>query len=164
MTEPVADRPDMPEGYLGHPPLPWSWAEQQLLTARNYWITTIGPKSRPHVRPVWGVWLDDSLLFSTGARHGTHISRDPRVTVNLEDADECLILEGTAEAVADETVRRAFADAHETKYDWPLTLDFLRLVYVVHPSVAFGWLAYDIAPEATLFQSTATRWRFTASP
>jgi hypothetical protein len=24
------------------------------------------------------------------------IARDPRVTVNLEDADECLILEGTA--------------------------------------------------------------------
>ena len=63
VSEPVADRPDMPEGYLGAAPLPWSWAEEQLTDARNYWITTIGPTGRPHVRPVWGVWLDDTVQF-----------------------------------------------------------------------------------------------------
>jgi hypothetical protein len=160
MLEPVADRPDMPEGYLGAAPLPWTWAEEQLADARNYWATTIGPAGRPHVRPVWGVWLDGAVQFSTGARHTANIARDPRVTVNLEDGDECLILEGTADAVLDETVRRAFASAYAEKYDWEMTLDFVDVVYVVRPQLALGWFAHDIAKGSTLFQATATRWRF----
>jgi nitroimidazol reductase NimA-like FMN-containing flavoprotein (pyridoxamine 5'-phosphate oxidase superfamily) len=123
-------------------------------------VTTIGPSGRSHVRPVWGVWLDDTVQFSTGARHASNIARDPRVTVNLEDADDCVILEGTARAVDDEQVRRAFIEAYEPKYGWEMTLEFLDVVYVVRPSVVFGWLAHDIAKESTLFQATATRWRF----
>ena len=45
--------------------LPWSWAEQQLVTARTYWIATTRPDGRPHCRPVWGVWLPDGFWFST---------------------------------------------------------------------------------------------------
>jgi len=160
MVEPIGGRPDMPEGYLGAAPLPWKWAEEQLVNARNYWITTIGPSGRPHVRPVWGVWLDDTVQFSTGARHGTNIARDPRVTVNLDDGDECVIIEGTATAVTDEKVRKKFADAYAPKYQWEMTLDFVDVVYVVKPEVAFGWFAHDIAQGATLFEATSTRWRF----
>jgi hypothetical protein len=160
MSEPVGDRPDMPEGYLGAAPLPWRWAEEQLSEARNYWVTTIGPRGRPHARPVWGVWLDNTVQFSTAARHASNIARDPRVTVNLEDADDCVILEGTAVAVTDEGVRRAFIEEYEPKYDWAMSLEFVDIVYVVRPMVVFGWLAHDIAQEETLFQATATRWRF----
>ena len=150
----------MPEGYLGSAPLPWRWAEEQLSEARNYWVTTIGPSGRPHVRPVWGVWLDDTVQFSTGARHASNIARDPRVTVNLEDADDCVILEGTARSVDDEQVRRAFIEVCEPKYDWTMTLDFVDVLYVVRPRVVLGWIARDIARESTLFGATATRWRF----
>jgi hypothetical protein len=160
MAEPVADRPDMPEGYLEAAPLPWRWAEEQLVDARNYWVTTIGPQGRPHVRPVWAVWLDDSVQFSTGARHGTNIARDQRVTVNLDSGDYCVIIEGTGDAVTDESARRAFAAAYATKYDWPMSLDFVDVLYVVRPRVVFGWIAEDIAPQSTLFGATATRWRF----
>jgi hypothetical protein len=160
MLEPVADRPEMQEGYLGAAPLPWSWAEEQLADARSYWVTTIGPSGRPRVRPVWGVWLDGAVQFSTSGRHAANIARDPRVTVNLEDGDECLILEGAAQVVRDEPVRRAFAAAYDEKYDWEMTLDFVDVVYVVRPQRAFGWFVHDIANEQTLFQATATRWRF----
>jgi hypothetical protein len=160
MSEPIGDRPDMPEGYLGAAPLPWVWAEEQLVDARNYWVTTIGASGRPHVRPVWGVWLDDTLQFSTGARHAQNIARDPRVTVNLEDADECVIVEGTAHAETAEAARAAFAAEYEPKYDWKMSLDFVDVVYIVRPTVAFGWFSHDIARESTLFQATATRWRF----
>jgi nitroimidazol reductase NimA-like FMN-containing flavoprotein (pyridoxamine 5'-phosphate oxidase superfamily) len=163
MVDPVADRPEMPEGYLGGAPLPWRWAEQQLVDARNYWITTIGPGGRPHVRPVWAVWLDDTVQFSTGARHGANIARDPRVTVNLDSGDDCVIVEGTAEAVTDEKVRLAFAAAYEPKYNWTMTLEFVDVVYVVRPKIVLGWIARDIAPESTLFGATATRWRFAST-
>jgi nitroimidazol reductase NimA-like FMN-containing flavoprotein (pyridoxamine 5'-phosphate oxidase superfamily) len=160
MNVPVGERPDMPEGYLGAAPLPWRWAEEQLSEAHNYWVTTIGPSGRPHVRPVWGVWLDNAVQFSTGARHASNIGRDPRVTVNLEDADDCVIVEGTARAVDDEDVRRSFIEVYQPKYDWAMTLDFVDVVYVVRPSVVFGWLAHEIAQESTLFAATATKWRF----
>jgi hypothetical protein len=44
LTTPTAAPPVMygapaPPGEL----LPWSWAEQQLVTARNYWIATTRP-------------------------------------------------------------------------------------------------------------------------
>jgi nitroimidazol reductase NimA-like FMN-containing flavoprotein (pyridoxamine 5'-phosphate oxidase superfamily) len=160
MPEPIGDRPSMHEGYLGASPLPWSWAEDQLADARNYWVSTIAANGRPHVRPVWGVWLDDSVQFSTGGRHVANITRDPRVTVNLESGDECVIVEGLAEATTDEATRNAFIEVYEPKYDWPMTLDFVDVLYIVRPKVVFGWIAYDIAPQATLFGATATRWRF----
>ena len=34
--------------------LPWSWAEQRLLAARNYWVASCWPDGRPHVMPVVG--------------------------------------------------------------------------------------------------------------
>ena len=55
-----------------------------------------------------------------------------------------------------------FAAVYEAKYDWPMTLDFVDVVYVVRPRVVLGWIADDIAPQATLFGATATRWRFAA--
>ena len=162
MSEPVGDRPDMPEGYLGAAPLPWRWAVEQLTGARNYWVTSIGAQGRPHVRPVWGVWLDDTVQFSTGARHGANIARDPHVTVNLESGDDCVIVEGTATGVKEPAARRAFAADYEQKYNWPMTLEFVDVVYVVRPRIVLGWIARDIAAEATLFQATATRWTFPA--
>jgi len=160
VAEPIADRPDMPDGYLGTAPLPWRWAEEQLAGARNYWVTTIGPHGRPHVRPVWGVWLDDTVQFSTGARHATNLARDARVTVNLDSGDDCVIIEGRGEATTDEARRQAFVDACSPKYGWSMTLEFVDVLYMVRPHVVLGWIARDIALESTLFGATATRWRF----
>jgi len=150
----------MPEGYLGGAPLPWSWAEQRLVSARNYWVTTIGSSGRPHARPVWAMWRDDAVQFSTGARHGPNIARDPRVTVNLE-GDDCVIVEGTGEATTDLAQRTAFAAEYAQKYDWPgMTVELVDVLYVVRPRIVLGWIADVIAPGATLFGATATRWTF----
>jgi hypothetical protein len=108
------------------------------------------------------VWLDGTVQFSTGARHAHNLARDPRVTVNLEDGDACVIIEGHGEATTDEALRRAFIGAYSPKYDWPMTLEFVDVLYVVRPRVAYGWMAHDLARGATLFQATATRWRFPA--
>ena len=160
MSEPIADRPNMPEGYLGDSLLPWSWAVDQLKHARSYWITTIAANGRPHVRPVWGCWRDDSVQFSTGARHAANMKRDPRVTVNLESADDCVIVQGIGETTTDEIARQGFVDEYSLKYNWPMTLEFCDELFVVRPHTVLGWIATDIAPGQTLFATTATRWRF----
>jgi hypothetical protein len=41
----------------------WSYVEERLRAASNYWITTVGPRARPHARPVDGVWVDGALCF-----------------------------------------------------------------------------------------------------
>src|SRR6266487_1604299 len=77
-SEPSAARPHMP-GYgllpadKGSGLLPWSWALERLRNSRNYWLTTVWPDGRPHVMPVWAVWLDGpkqegTLWFSSGLR------------------------------------------------------------------------------------------------
>ena len=69
MAEPTASRPYMP-GYglldatLGTGLLPWSWAVERLTRSHDYWVATVRPDGRPHVMPVWGIWMDDALWFS----------------------------------------------------------------------------------------------------
>jgi nitroimidazol reductase NimA-like FMN-containing flavoprotein (pyridoxamine 5'-phosphate oxidase superfamily) len=45
--------------------LPWSWAEERLSDSRNYWVASTRPDGRPHLMPVWAVWVGDALYFST---------------------------------------------------------------------------------------------------
>ena len=70
MTEPTATRPYMP-GYgvqpatAGRGLLPWSWAEQRLIRAHDYWLATVTPDGAPHLMPVWAVWHTGALWFSS---------------------------------------------------------------------------------------------------
>lgn len=71
MGEPRADRPHMP-GYGVRPAgegtglLPWSWAAERPARSHDYWVATTWPGRPPHVMPVWGVWRDGALRFSSG--------------------------------------------------------------------------------------------------
>jgi hypothetical protein len=138
--------PDSPEGMLA-----WSWAEKRLGAARNYWIGTSGTDGKPHAAPVWGLWIDDTVLFSTSprSRKGENLARDPRVVVHLESGDEVVIVEGEAERVA---LDERGADAYEAKYDhrpdpnWPDGLWF-----AVRPRVVYAWVERDYPRTATRF-------------
>jgi hypothetical protein len=79
--------------------LPWSWAEQRLVAARNYWIATTRPNGRPHCRPVWGVWLPDGFWFSTGSLARHNLAANPHITLHLESGDQVVIVEGDAAAM-----------------------------------------------------------------
>jgi len=79
--EPTSQRPDMPGGYLGTKLLAWSWADVGLAESRNYWVTSVTPKGRPHARPVWGVWLDGRLYFSSGSRIRSNLERGSAIEV-----------------------------------------------------------------------------------
>jgi hypothetical protein len=160
-TLPEADRPHAP-GYqildAGSGPglLPWSWAAERLAAAHNYWISSVCPDGRPHAMPVWGVWLEDALLFSTGARSrkARNLAADPRCVVTTERADEAVIVEGVAEIFADAGRIEAFLAAYNAKYHWDMDASqgpFHR----VRPRVVFGFIEH---PDR--FAATATRWRF----
>jgi hypothetical protein len=147
--EPHAQRPGLP-GY-GAPTspegmLPWSWAEERLAAAHNYWVATSGP----HASPVWAVWRDRGLVFSCSprSRKARELGRDPWVVVHLESGAEVVIVEGTAQRIEPDDELLA---AYSAKYgptdpgigDW----------YRVTPRRVLAWT------EAA-YPGDATRWDF----
>ena len=126
-----------------------------LPAGANVGGATINVFGAPHVMPVWGVWWDGCLWFSTGGqtRKAVNIARDARCVATTERADEAVIVEGVAKEVRDKKRLAQLARPYRTKYT-PWTLDTgLGPVYAVHPRVAF-------AMHESQFPRGATRWRF----
>jgi general stress protein 26 len=136
--------------------LPWSWAEERLVAARNYWIVTASDEGRPHAMPVWGLWLHGAAWFSSdrASRKARNIAERPEIVVHLESGDEVVIVKGSADQVADRSELEPFARAYQQKYGVGFDLDHpIGLVLRVRPRTVLGWLEKD-------FPTTATRWSF----
>jgi Pyridoxamine 5'-phosphate oxidase len=133
--------------------LPWSWAQERLARARNYFLSTMRPDGSPHVMVVWGLFLDDVFQFSTSAtsQKGKNLAANPRCVVCPGDADEAVILEGVAGPLED-AARARFAAEYKAKYDWDVSTT-PQPIYVVRPRVVHGLI------EET-FTTSATRWVF----
>jgi nitroimidazol reductase NimA-like FMN-containing flavoprotein (pyridoxamine 5'-phosphate oxidase superfamily) len=120
---PTPARPHMP-GYgllpadKGTGLLPWEWALERLRNSRNYWLTSVWPDGRPHVMPVWAVWLDDALWFSSGLRSRKirNIQAGSDVSVAAEDALNPVVLEGRVRIESENAVLQRFLDTMNTKY------------------------------------------------
>ncbi|HYZ76438.1 MAG TPA: pyridoxamine 5'-phosphate oxidase family protein [Gaiellaceae bacterium] len=162
MADPTPAAPRIPSGYgvprdaSGAGLLPWSWAVERLEAARNYWLCTTRSTGRPHAAPVWGVWLDGAVWFSTSpsSQKGRNLARQRWVVIHLESGDEAVILEGQVEEVDDRDARVRFADAYEAKYDYrPDPDDEGGAVYVLRPRLAQTWRESD-------YTRSATRWIF----
>jgi nitroimidazol reductase NimA-like FMN-containing flavoprotein (pyridoxamine 5'-phosphate oxidase superfamily) len=136
--------------------LPWSWATELLTNAHSYWVATTRPDGRPHVMPVWGIWLDDAFCFSTGqqSRKARNLGANPRCVIGCEIADDQIVVEGIVALVADPALSKRFADAYGPKYNWDMA-GFAEPVYCVRPSAVFG---FTTAPGE--FVGSATRWVF----
>jgi general stress protein 26 len=157
--EPEASRPRMFGGSPEPVPLAWKWAATRLVTARNYWIATTRPNGQPHCRPVWGVWMENTLYFSTGSLAAKNLLHNPATTVHLESGAAVVILEGVTEEVTDRALQEQVVRAYEAKYHWKLDPD--DLPYAFHPQVGFGWRSDDDGLDGgSLFRGTATRWKF----
>ena len=68
----------------------WQWAVERLEAARNYWLATTKVDGAPHVMPVWGLWLDGAVLFSTSPESikARNFARDPRAVLHVADGEE----------------------------------------------------------------------------
>lgn len=165
MHEPRASRPYWPDALSKSPEdasslKPWSWALERLEKSHNYWIGTTRPDRRPHLMIVWGIWWQDAFWFSTGprTRKAKNIAALPQVVIATEDADEAVILEGTAEEITDRSAWKELAKIYNTKYGGdvePLLMSSDGCVFRVQPQVAF---AQD--EHAENFADAVTRWHF----
>jgi uncharacterized pyridoxamine 5'-phosphate oxidase family protein len=159
---PRLSRPHVPAAYGipaqidAGPEISWERARGRLTEARNYWVVTSSAEGRPHAMPVWGLWLDDALYFSTAraSRKGRNLAANPEIAVHLESGDDVVTLEGTVEEADDPELLRRFVEAYDAKYQIrPDTSDAADGVYRLRPRTAFTWLERD-------FPQTAARWQF----
>jgi hypothetical protein len=132
--------------------LPWSYVEEQCIASRNYWVCTTRPDGRPHAMPVWGLWLDDRIVFSTDPQSlkARNFASRPEVVVHLESGDEVVVVEGRVEAM-EPGLLPAFLDAYEVKYDYRPSADQTDGVYQVRPQRVLAWREQDFPTSATRF-------------
>ncbi len=160
-AQPKASRPNLSAGYLEPKLLPWSWAVERLIESSNYWIASTRPDGRPHARPVWGVWLDEAVWFSTGGLIGRNLRANPEVSVNLESGDETVILEGRVEITREPALLKRFVEAYNPKYTWSFTPDQVGDLYIARPRLAFAWICDGTGLDGgATFSATATRFEF----
>jgi PPOX class probable F420-dependent enzyme len=166
MTGPAADRPFMP-GYgvlpadRGSGLMPWVEAERRLTVAHDYWVATVRPDGSPHAMPVWGVWHDGRLWFSSGrrSRKARNLDADPRCTVTTDDARNPVVVDGSAERVTDGAGIAAFVAAANGKYGGGMSVEFL------HPEVNGTYAVRPlrvVAISEADFAGSPTRWTFRA--
>lgn len=133
--------------------LAWEWVTERLEKSRNYWICTTRRDGRPHAVPVWGVFVDGVVVFSTDPRSlkARNIHRSPTITVHLESGDEVVIVEGLAELIK---LTSSIDDAYNMKYKMRLS-DFPggATIYGVKPKVVLAWTEKE-------FVTNGTRWEF----
>ncbi len=151
--------------------LPWELVRDALADTRLYWLATVHPSGRPHVRPVLAVWLDGALYStSTGAsRKGRNLAADPRCTVTARTDTMDVVLEGTASQVTSEQALLRVAEAYRTKYDWPVTVtgSAFDAPYGAPTAGPPPYYPYEITPATVFAFGTAdeyggrtTRYRF----
>jgi nitroimidazol reductase NimA-like FMN-containing flavoprotein (pyridoxamine 5'-phosphate oxidase superfamily) len=167
VSGPVPDRPVMP-GYgvlpaeQGSGLIPWPEIERRLTVSHDYWVATVRPDGRPHVMPVWGVWFDGRLWFSSGlrSRKARNLAAEPRCTITTDQAQDPVVLDGLAEQVVDADGIAAFLTAMNGKYDAGMTAAFLdpavNGTFAVRPQRVIA-LSHDD------FTGSPTRWTFPAS-
>jgi pyridoxamine 5'-phosphate oxidase-like protein len=166
--EPASARPArFPRDYgsLGDPDdrIPWSYVEDKLRSALNYWVATVGPAGRPHAgrphaRPVDGVWVEGALCFggSPETRWVRNLQANPAMSVNLSSEAEAIILEGHAELITDPAHPLAVASTAATKEKYPqyaqsgLQSEF-HPFWALRPRVAYAWSLEGFPNRATRF-------------
>jgi hypothetical protein len=163
MKKPKASRPQIPD--YGIPTteegmLPWSYVQERMREAINYWISTVNLNGQPHATPVWGVWLEDVLYFdgSPKTRRGRDLAVNSSVSIHLEDGTRAVMLEGNAVELTRPalSLRQTLSAAYTEKYSGrgyrpgPETWEGGGL-YRFEPRVAFAW---------TQFPADTTRWHF----
>lgn len=159
---PIASRPYMP-GYGTLPAtdgsglLPWSWALERLTRSHDYWLATVTPEGVPHLMPVWGVWHQDALWFSSanGSRKARNIDAEPRCSLSTDNPIEPVVVHGRARRVTGTHELSAMLAAENAKYGTSYGPDLVdpavNSVFAVAPEWAFALDSSDFAGSPTRY-------------
>jgi len=105
-------------------PARWRAIEGRLSREDTIWFATTRSDGRPHLAPMWFVWLDDKIYICTGSntQKFTNMRHNQNVALALTDPHKVVLIEGEAHVAARSTVE-ALANHFYHKYEWDFRYD-----------------------------------------
>lgn len=96
--------------------------ESRLSHENNIWIATVRPDGRPHLTPIWFIWLDERIyvLTTSHAVKTKNLLTNPNACFALENGSQPLIVECFASSV-ESPYPEKLVNAFQAKYDWDIT-------------------------------------------
>ena len=163
MNPPRITRPKLPKGYVDAPTgeVEWSYVQERLETAKNYWLVSISPKQKPHVIPRWGVWVNDKFYYdgSPETRHAQNLQNNSQVSLHLENGDQAVILNGYAEPIGkpDKPLAEQISAAYRAKYtEYGYSPEANQWdeggLYVFTPRSVLAWTIFFENPTKFIFE------------
>jgi hypothetical protein len=120
--QPVSAHPMLGDAAV---PAPWQGAREHLEESpATYWLATVRPDGRPHVRPILAVWVAGGLYFCAGenTRKAKNLALKSHCAVTVEREPLDLVVEGIAAKIRDAERLQRVADACASTYDWHVTV------------------------------------------
>lgn len=107
-----------------HNPARWRAMAARLGREMTIWLATVRGNGRPHLVPVWFVWLDEKIYLATGddTQKYANMYYNQNVALSLPDTASVIIIEGEAHVADRNTVER-LADYFYHKYEWDFRYD-----------------------------------------
>jgi hypothetical protein len=153
--EPIAERIDLPAAYgKVTKTLPWTAVQEELTTARVYWLATVRPNGRPHVVPLDGVWVDDRWYYGGAPEtlHRRNVDAHPDVAMHIGDGMSAFIVEGAVEITTRSSAEaKKLAAIANKKYGYGVEASRYEQVPTLVPRLVLAW---------TDGLANATRFRF----
>lgn len=107
------------------------------------WVATTRADGRPHLTPVWFVWLDGKIFIAIGtdSQKFSNLRGNQSVALAIPDTGSVIILEGEAHAADRKNIEK-LGEYFYHKYEWDFRYDDeadWRLVEVTpHKILAWG--------------------------
>jgi general stress protein 26 len=124
-------------------PARWRAMEARLGRELTIWLATERDDGRPHLVPVWFVWLDGKIYVATGTgtQKYANLRNNQSVALALPDTANVTIIEGEAHTAPRALVDNV-ADYFYNKYEWDFRYDTTaewRLIEITpHKILAWG--------------------------
>lgn len=121
----------------------WRALVARLGREMTIWVATVRGDGRPHLVPVWFVWLEEKVYFCTGteSQKFTNMRNNQNVALALPETGSVLVVEGEAH-VCDGATTDILAEYFFNKYEWDFRYDNdadWRLIEVTpHKILAWG--------------------------
>ena len=102
----------------------WRTLEARLSREATIWLATVRADGRPHLAPLWYVWLDGLIYIATGSDTQKYINLhgNQSVALALPDSANVLIIEGEAHGAGRKMVDKLGQHFYH-KYEWDFRYD-----------------------------------------
>lgn len=105
-------------------PARWRAIEARLSRESTIWLSTVRQDGRPHLAPLWYVWVDGKFYVCTGAttQKFNNMFGNQNVALALPDPMNVIIIEGEAHT-ANRALIDSLAEHFYHKYEWDFRYD-----------------------------------------